>query len=125
MAPENPEVVRLWWAGFNEHGMPPLDLCDERIEIGIIAAFPVQGPYPGHEGVRRYVHHMFEVIDEPRVEVEEIIDAEDGETIVSVQRALGRMRHTRLKVDFRGRPSGRSEAERSCALRGTPAGPRP
>ena len=51
-------------------------------------------------GVHRYAQQTFEVIDEPRVELEEIIDAEDGETIVTVQRALGRARHTRLKVDF-------------------------
>jgi ketosteroid isomerase-like protein len=46
------------------------------------------------------VHDVFDVIDEPRVVLDEIIDAEDGETIVTVQRALGRARHTRLKVDF-------------------------
>jgi ketosteroid isomerase-like protein len=44
---------------------------------------------------------MFEVIDEPRIELVEIIDAKDGETVVTVQRALGRMRHTQLEADFR------------------------
>jgi ketosteroid isomerase-like protein len=101
MSEENVEIVRLWWTGFNEHRIPPLDLCDEQIEIGILRDFPVQGPYHGHEGVRRYAHHMFEVIDDPRVELEEIIDAGEGKTIVTVQRALGRMRHTRLKANFR------------------------
>jgi ketosteroid isomerase-like protein len=80
--------------------MPPLGLCDERSEIGMLAEFPVQGPYHGPEGVRRYVRHIFEVIDESGVELDEIIDFEDGETIVTVQRALGRARHTQLKVDF-------------------------
>ena len=95
------EVVQLWWTGFNEHRMPPLDLCDERIEIGMLREFPVQGPYHGHDGVRRWVQDMFEVIDEPRIELVEIIDAEDGETVVTVQRALGRMRHTQLEADYR------------------------
>jgi ketosteroid isomerase-like protein len=101
MSRENVEIVRRWWTGFNEDRMPPLDLCDQRIEIGILSEFPVQGPYHGHQGVRRYVHDMFEVIDEPRVELDEIIDSEEGETVVTVQRALGRMRHTQLKADFR------------------------
>ncbi len=98
---ENVEVVRLWWTGFNEDRMPPLELCDERIEIGMLREFPVQGPYHGHDGVRRWVQDMFEVIDEPRVELVEIIDAEDGETVVTEQRALGRMRHTQLEADYR------------------------
>ena len=34
-------------------------------------------------------------------EVEEIIEAADGETIVSVQRTQGRMRYTQLKTDLR------------------------
>ena len=100
MSEEKVEVVRLWWTGFNEHRMPPLELCDERIEIGMLSEFPVQGPYYGHDGVRRWVQDMFEVIDEPRIELVEIIDAEDGETVVTVQRALGRMRHTQLEADF-------------------------
>jgi ketosteroid isomerase-like protein len=101
MSEENVEVVRLWWTGFNEDRMPPLELCDERIEIGMLREFPVQGPYHGHDGVRRWVQDMFEVIDEPRVELVEIIDAEDGETVVTEQRALGRMRHTQLEADYR------------------------
>jgi hypothetical protein len=33
MAQENVDVVRGWWAGVNDGGMPPLDLSDEQIEI--------------------------------------------------------------------------------------------
>ena len=101
MSEEDVEVLRLWWTGFNEHRMPPLELCDERIEIGLLSEFPVQGPYHGHDGVRRWVQDMFEVIDEPCIELVEIIDAEDDETVVTVQRALGRMRHTQLETDYR------------------------
>jgi hypothetical protein len=42
------EVVRRWWAGFNEDGMPPLALCDEEIEIRNPPDFPVRGPFYGH-----------------------------------------------------------------------------
>jgi hypothetical protein len=40
----------------------------------------------------------WDVIDEPRVEVDEIIDVGDGETVVSVHRTLGRARHTQLNI---------------------------
>jgi hypothetical protein len=33
MSRENVEVVRCWWEGFNEDGMPPFALCDEEIEL--------------------------------------------------------------------------------------------
>ena len=34
-------------------------------------------------------------------ELEEIIEADDGETVVSVQRSRGLMRHTQLPMDVR------------------------
>jgi ketosteroid isomerase-like protein len=77
MAADKSGVVHRWWAHFNEHG-----------------------PYHGHEGVRQYVEDIFEVTDEVRVELDEIIDAGDGETLVTVQRARGRARYTRLDTDF-------------------------
>ena len=41
----------------------------------------------------------WEVIDELHIEVDEIIDVGDGETVVSVQRTTGRMSHSQLNVD--------------------------
>jgi ketosteroid isomerase-like protein len=99
MSRENVEIVRRWIEGVSEDRMPPLDLCDERIEIRNVAAFPVQGPYDGHEGVRWWVSDMFDVFDEARVELDETIDAQDGETIVTMQRVLGRTRHAQLQID--------------------------
>ena len=101
MSRETVEVVGLWFAGFNEEGMPTLDVCDESIEIGNVPEFPVQGPYHGHEGVRRWVSDLFDVLEEARLELDEAIDAEDGETVVTVQRVLARTRHTRLPITFR------------------------
>jgi ketosteroid isomerase-like protein len=100
MATDNAELVRLWWAGLNEHGLPPLELCDERIEIRMFEGFPIQGPYHGHDGVRRYVRDTYDVIDELRVVLDEVVDAGDGETVVTAQRARGRASHTQLEVDY-------------------------
>jgi ketosteroid isomerase-like protein len=97
----NVEVVRLMWAGLNEGGMSWLELCDEGYEIRNPPDFPVRGPYRGHEGARQWFTEIWEVFSELRHEVEEIVDAGDGQTVVSVQRTLGRMRHTRLKSDVR------------------------
>jgi ketosteroid isomerase-like protein len=99
MSQENVEIVRRWWAAFNKDKMPPLELCDERIEIRNQAGNPNRGPYRGHEGVHQWATDAWEVIDEPHFEVDEIIDVGDGETVVSVQRTFGTMRYTRLSSD--------------------------
>jgi ketosteroid isomerase-like protein len=100
MSQENVEVVRRWWAAFNQNGTPPLELCDERIEIRNPASFPNRGPYRGHAGVHAWMADTFEVIDEPHIEVDEIVDVGDGETVVSVQRTLGISRYTRIASDL-------------------------
>ena len=101
MSRENVEIVRRWWDGFNVTGMPPLSLCDERIEIRMPADFPVRGAFHGHQGVRDWRDQVFEVVDDASVEAEEIIDVnDDGETVVMLLRARGTARHTGIEVDF-------------------------
>jgi ketosteroid isomerase-like protein len=100
MSEENVEVVRRWWAGFNEDGMPPLPLCDEEIEIRNPPDFPVRGPFYGHDGVRDWRDQVFEVFDNARVEPEEIVDVHgDGETVLMLLRATGTARHTDIEMD--------------------------
>ena len=101
MSRENVEVVRLWIQGLSEAGSPPLDLCDEQIEIGNVEEFVVQGPYHGHDGVRQWATDAFDVVVDRRFELNEAIDAGDGETVISVQRALGHSSHTGLKFDLK------------------------
>ena len=100
MSEENVEILRRWWEALNKHGTPPLELCDERIEIRNPASFPNRGPYRGHDGVREWTIDTWEVIEEPHHEVEEILDVGDGKTVVSVQRTTGRLRHSQLNVDL-------------------------
>ena len=101
MSSENVEIVRRLWEGFERDPGPSLlNLCDEEIEIRNPPEFPVQGPYHGHDGVRQWAREVWEVIDDLRFEVDEIIEAGDGETVVTVQRTLGRMRQTQLRSDF-------------------------
>ena len=114
MSRENVEVVRALWAGLKQdpgEPWPPAsrdeldrrvrpDLCDERIEIGNPAEFPTADAYRGHDGVRQWAAEVWEVFSEVHHELEEIIEVGDGETVVSVQRTQGLMRHTQLPVDL-------------------------
>jgi ketosteroid isomerase-like protein len=99
MSQENVEVVRRWWEGFNEHGMPPLDLCDEQIEISNPPDFPVRGSYHGHEGVHQWRMDVWDIVDEPKVELEELFDSGDSETVVMFLRFQGVARYTRIEFD--------------------------
>ena len=76
-----------------------IHLLDERVELWNAREFPVTGPYRGHDGVRQWAAEQWEVFTGLHHEIEEIIEAPDGETLVSVQRTKGRMRHTDIKSD--------------------------
>lgn len=99
MSEENLEVVRRWWASFNEEGMPSLDLCDEQVEVRNPPDFPVRGSYYGHEGIRQWRADVFDVIDDVNVEAEKLFDVGDGETVVMFLRLRGVAIYTRIPID--------------------------
>jgi ketosteroid isomerase-like protein len=100
MSEENVEIVRRWWAGFNDDGMPPLSLCDEQVEIRMPPDFPVRGFFQGHEGVRRWREQVFEVAENARVEPEEIVDVHgDGETVLMLLRATGTASYSEIELN--------------------------
>ena len=114
MSQGNIEIVRLMWAGLErDAGMPwppaepreldrrlRLDLCDERIEIRNPPEFPVGTVFHGHDGVRQWGVEIWEVFDGLHNELVELIEAGDGETVISVQHTQARMRYTGLEVDL-------------------------
>lgn len=112
MPRENLEVVRTLWAALDrdpDAAWPPppdeldrrlrFDLIDEDIEVRNPARFPVADEYHGHVGLRQWAIEVWEVFAELHHEVEELVEVGD-DTVVSVQRTLGRMRHTGLEVDL-------------------------
>jgi len=102
MSQENVEVVRQMWAALEREDIEAqLALCDEQVELRNPPDFPTTGPYHGHDGVRQWATQNWEVFTDLRFDVEEIIEAADGETVVSVQRTSGQMRHTDIPVDVR------------------------
>jgi ketosteroid isomerase-like protein len=100
MSQENVEVARALWAGL-DRGDVRLDLCDEQIELRTVAEIPVADEYRGHDGVRQWATDVWEVFSDFHNEVEEVIDGEDGETVVTVVRTNGRMTHTGLEAKLR------------------------
>jgi ketosteroid isomerase-like protein len=100
MSEENVEIVRRWWGGFNEDGIPPFSLCDDKIEINMPPDFPVRGSFRGHDGVRHWRDQVFEIVENARVEPEEIVDVHgDGETVLMLLRATGTARHTEIELE--------------------------
>ena len=101
MSRENVEIVRRWWAGFNEDGMPPLALCDEGIESRNPPDFPVRGLFQGHDGVRRWRDQVFDIFDNAQVEADDIVEVPgDGETVLMLLRVTGTASYTGIKVDY-------------------------
>jgi ketosteroid isomerase-like protein len=100
MSQGNVDVVHALWAGL-ERGDARLDLCDEQIELRTVAEIPVADEYRGHAGVRQWLTDVWEVFSEFHNEVVEVFESEDGETVVTVVRTSGRMRHTGLEANLK------------------------
>ena len=102
MAQENEEVVRGWLEGVNEPGLAPtLELSHEDVEIGNLPEFVIQGPYRGHAGIHKWFEESFDVVADRRMDVEDLTELDDGETIVTIQRVSGTSTHTGLAYDLR------------------------
>jgi len=100
MSRENVEIVCSLWEGL-ERGDVRLDLCDEQVELRTVAEIPVGDEYHGHDGVRQWATDVWEVFSEFHNELEEILEGSDGETVVTVVRTTGRMRHTGLEAHLK------------------------
>jgi ketosteroid isomerase-like protein len=99
MSQENVELVRRWGEALSR-GELPLELSHTELRLDNIAEFPNRGPYHGHEGLRRWWEDVAEAFDELRFEIERLIDVDD-QRVLSVQRTVGRFRHTGIPVDNR------------------------
>ena len=101
MSQENVEVVRRWWEGFNEDGMPPLALCDEESKSetrrtsrsvacsGVIRRSPLARPSLRH--IRQSAGGAGGIVDVRG----------DGETVLMLLRATGTASYTGIEVRLR------------------------
>jgi ketosteroid isomerase-like protein len=102
MSQENVEIVRRLWADLETGNLEAsMHFLDEGVELLNAREFPATGPYRGHDGVRQWASEQWEVVSDLHHEIEEIIEAPDGETLVSVQRTQGRMRYTDMPANVR------------------------
>jgi ketosteroid isomerase-like protein len=96
----NVETFRRYNEVLSESGEPPLDLVHPEIEIHMFRGSPIAGPYRGHDGVRQWIQDTFDVIEDWRLELDEVVTGDDQDVLVAVSRFIGRMRHTDLPANF-------------------------
>ena len=98
MKNDNVDTVRRWFAAL-ERGDPAPDLCHPDIEITNWAESPVTGPYRGHEGLAHWWNDVTDAFQEYQWELKSI-EAVDDRRCLTVQRIVGRFRHTGIDLDF-------------------------
>ena len=99
MSAENVETLRRYHDVLNETGEPPLELFHSDVEIHMFRGSPISGPYRGHDGLRQWRRDTFDVIDDWRLELDEVITGDDPDVLVALQRFVGRMKHTDLPAN--------------------------
>jgi ketosteroid isomerase-like protein len=97
---QNLETLQRYHERLNETGEPPVDLFHPDIEIHMFRGSPISGPYRGHDGLRQWRQDAFDVIEEWRLELDEVITGDDPDVMVAIQRFVGRMKHTDLVANF-------------------------
>jgi ketosteroid isomerase-like protein len=100
MSEANVQVVREMAARFNRDGFMPEDLFDPEVELFKIRESPLPGPYRGYEGLREWREGVFEVLEDGRFEIDDLIDVDESDLVIFRVRPLGRARHTGLQIDI-------------------------
>ena len=100
MPRENVEAVREIAMRFNRDGCMPEDLHDPDVELFNIRESPLPGPYRGYEGLREWREGVFEVVEEGRFEIDDLIDVDEADAVIFRVRLLGRARHTGVEIDI-------------------------
>jgi ketosteroid isomerase-like protein len=100
MSQENVEVLRSFYRLMNETRRAPTELFDPEVEIHMFEGSPISGPYRGHDGLRQWQADTFDVIDEWRIDLDDLILSDDPDVMVAMERFVGRMAHTDLVANF-------------------------
>jgi ketosteroid isomerase-like protein len=93
----NVQTIRLWFSSL-QRGDPAPEICDPEVEITNWAESPIPGPYYGHEGLRRWWDDLGDAFEELRWEPQSL-DSIDDDRCLTVQRLVGRFRHTGIEMD--------------------------
>jgi ketosteroid isomerase-like protein len=95
---ENVEVVERWYAAYNARDLELLlELMHDDVDLTSAGMSGVEGSsHVGHSGMRRYFADLWETWEDPRVEVEHLL--ERGELVVMLGNTTGRGRLSGLDV---------------------------
>jgi ketosteroid isomerase-like protein len=96
----NVETLRSFHERLNTTGEAPAELFHPDVEIHMFEGSPVSGPYRGLDGLRQWGEESFDVLEDGRLLLDEVIAGDDTDVMVVTMRFVGRMRHTRLIADF-------------------------
>jgi ketosteroid isomerase-like protein len=99
MSEENVEAVKNWFAAMAE-GDLGAGMWDADLIVDNTPEFPVTGPYRGYDGLQRWWSDLTEVIDGARIELDEATRL-DRDKVLTIQRLVGNMTHTRIPLDAR------------------------
>jgi len=96
----NVETLRSFYEGLNTTGEAPAELFHPDVEVHMFEESPISGPYRGLDGLRRWREDSFDILEDGRLLLDEVITGDDPDLMVATNRFVGRMRHTRLTADF-------------------------
>jgi ketosteroid isomerase-like protein len=94
------ETLRRYHELLNETREPPAELFHPEVEIYMFDGSPLPGPYFGYGGLRQWRDDTFDVIEDWRLELDEVITGDDPTAMVMMERFVGRMKHTDLQANF-------------------------
>jgi len=101
MSQENVEIVRRVYERWLQNDSSLFDAFDPAIELHPDPAADwvgVNDVYRGHDGVRRYMAHVYEAFADYRPEVEEIVDLGDKVMTLAIEHGRGRASGARVQA---------------------------
>ena len=72
----NLDTLRRYHERLNEQGEVALEYVHPDVEVQMFRGSPIPGPYVSHEGLRRWRKDVSDVIEDWRLEIDEIIETE-------------------------------------------------
>jgi hypothetical protein len=100
MTQGNVETLRSFYEGLNATGEAPVEPFHPDLEIHMYEGALFSGPYRGLDGLRRWREDSFDVLEDWRLLLEEVITGEDPDVMVITNRFVGRASYTGLTADF-------------------------
>jgi len=100
MSQENVRAVRHLAEAINLGGPPPADLVAPTVEIVNATTAVTDGTYLGHEGAEQWRRDMFDVVDDARYVLDQVL-ASGTDYVVITNRIVGRGSSSGVPVDLR------------------------